>query len=174
MYTGTADHALTAELVTLVDVPVIASGDVNSRARAEALLHTTGCDAVMVGRAAQGNPWLLGELAGRDEQATRRRTRSRPSWCASSARPCASSASTAASRSCASSTAGTCAAARSRARCGRTWPQARTVDEVEELLYAAAPGARALVEAMEAELAALGDGSDDVELGLPISIYGGG
>ncbi len=66
MYTGTADHALTAELVSLVDVPVIASGDVNSRARAEALLHSTGCEAVMVGRAAQGNPWLLGELAGRD------------------------------------------------------------------------------------------------------------
>ena len=52
--------------------------------------------------------------------------------------------------------------------------QVRTVVEVEELLYAAAPGARARVEAMEAELAALGDGSDDVELGLPISIYGGG
>ena len=46
--------------------------------------------------------------------------------------------------------------------------------EVEAALYAAAPGARALVEAMEAELAALGDGSDDVELDLPISIYGGG
>src|SRR4029453_9454783 len=64
MYTGTADHELTAELVDLVDVPVIASGDVDSRARAEEILETTGCAAVMVGRAAQGNPWALGEIAG--------------------------------------------------------------------------------------------------------------
>ena len=35
MYTGTADHSLTAELVSLVDVPVIASGDVTSHARAQ-------------------------------------------------------------------------------------------------------------------------------------------
>ncbi len=67
MYTGTADHALTAELVDLVDVPVIASGDVVSRSRAEEILETTGCAAVMVGRAAQGNPWALGEIAGRTE-----------------------------------------------------------------------------------------------------------
>jgi tRNA-dihydrouridine synthase B len=67
MYTGTADHALTAELVDLVDVPVIASGDVVSRGRAEEILETTGCAAVMVGRAAQGNPWALGEIAGRSE-----------------------------------------------------------------------------------------------------------
>ena len=59
MYTGTADHALTAELVSLVDVPVVASGDVTSRARAQAVLATTGADAVMVGRGAQGNPWAL-------------------------------------------------------------------------------------------------------------------
>jgi nifR3 family TIM-barrel protein len=64
MYTGTADHELTAELVDLVDVPVVASGDVDSRARAEEILETTGCAAVMVGRAAQGNPWALGEIAG--------------------------------------------------------------------------------------------------------------
>jgi tRNA-dihydrouridine synthase B len=64
MYTGTADHALTAELVDLVDVPVIASGDVDSRARAQEVLETTGCAAVMVGRAAQGNPWALGQISG--------------------------------------------------------------------------------------------------------------
>ena len=62
MYTGTADHSLTAELVALVDVPVIASGDVTSRARAQAVLATTGAAAVMVGRAAQGNPWALREI----------------------------------------------------------------------------------------------------------------
>src|SRR5207248_8269411 len=64
MYTGTADHALTAELVSLVDVPVIASGDVTSRARAQAILAATGAAAVMVGRAAQGNPWVLAEIMG--------------------------------------------------------------------------------------------------------------
>jgi tRNA-dihydrouridine synthase B len=72
MYTGTADHELTAELVDLVSVPVVASGDVDSRARAEEILETTGCAAVMVGRAAQGNPWALGEIAGRlDGQPTK-------------------------------------------------------------------------------------------------------
>jgi nifR3 family TIM-barrel protein len=64
MYTGEADHSLTAELVELVDVPVIASGDVTSRARAQAVLATTGAEAVMVGRAAQGNPWALAEILG--------------------------------------------------------------------------------------------------------------
>jgi len=64
MYTGTADHSLTAELVSLVDVPVIASGDVTSRAHAQSVLATTGASAVMVGRAAQGNPWVLREIMG--------------------------------------------------------------------------------------------------------------
>ena len=64
MYTGSADHSLTAELVTLVDVPVIASGDIVSRARAQSVLATTGAAAVMVGRAAQGNPWALREIMG--------------------------------------------------------------------------------------------------------------
>jgi tRNA-dihydrouridine synthase B len=72
MYTGEADHSLTAELVDLVHVPVIASGDVTSRARAEAVLATTGAAAVMVGRAAQGNPWVLREMLGdAGEQPTR-------------------------------------------------------------------------------------------------------
>jgi tRNA-dihydrouridine synthase B len=72
MYTGEADHRLTAELVSLVDVPVIASGDVATRARALAVLETTGAAAVMIGRAAQGNPWALKEiLEGGDGEPTR-------------------------------------------------------------------------------------------------------
>jgi tRNA-dihydrouridine synthase B len=59
MYTGQADHSLTAELVDLVDVPVVASGDVTSRQRAQSVLAMTGAAAVMVGRGAQGNPWVL-------------------------------------------------------------------------------------------------------------------
>jgi tRNA-dihydrouridine synthase B len=62
MYTGYADHTLTAELVSLVDVPVIASGDVTSGAKAEAVLAATGASAVMVGRGAQGNPWAIREI----------------------------------------------------------------------------------------------------------------
>ena len=80
MYTGTADHSLTAELVALVDVPVIASGDITSRARAQAVLATTGAAAVMVGRGAQGNPWVLREIvdgdgARADARGGRRRAR---------------------------------------------------------------------------------------------------
>src|SRR5256885_1326972 len=66
MYTGEADHALTAELVERVGVPIVASGDVTSRARAQAVLATTGAAAVMVGRGAQGNPWALREILGED------------------------------------------------------------------------------------------------------------
>src|SRR5439155_295675 len=72
MYTGYADHTLTAELVELVAVPVVASGDVTSRARAEAVLTATGASAVMVGRGAQGNPWALREIVfGETEQPSR-------------------------------------------------------------------------------------------------------
>ena len=77
MYTGTADHSLTAELVALVDVPVIASGDVTSRARAQSVLATTGAAAVMVGRAAQGNPWVLREIMGDDSEPSPRGGRRR-------------------------------------------------------------------------------------------------
>jgi tRNA-dihydrouridine synthase B len=66
MYTGRADHALTAELVDAVDVPVVASGDVTTAAGAQSVLEQTGCAAVMVGRAAQGNPWALREIVTSD------------------------------------------------------------------------------------------------------------
>jgi nifR3 family TIM-barrel protein len=62
MYTGFADHALTTQLVELVDVPVFASGDITDRVRAEAVMALTGCAGVMIGRAAQGNPWAVRDL----------------------------------------------------------------------------------------------------------------
>jgi tRNA-dihydrouridine synthase B len=72
MYTGYADHTLTAELVELVDVPVIASGDVTSHAKAQAVLAATGASAVMVGRGAQGNPWAIREIVfGETDQPSR-------------------------------------------------------------------------------------------------------
>ncbi len=63
MYAGRADHSLTAELVERVSVPVVASGDITCRAEAERVLAQTGAAAVMVGRAARGNPWAIREIA---------------------------------------------------------------------------------------------------------------
>ena len=93
MYTGTADHTLTAELVDLVDVPVIASGDVTSYARARTVLAETGRGG------GDGRPRGAGQPLGaprdprRRGRASRRARRSSPSSSSSSARPCASSAS---------------------------------------------------------------------------------
>ncbi|MGH3015169.1 MAG: tRNA dihydrouridine synthase DusB [Gaiellaceae bacterium] len=169
MYTGTADHSLTAELVELVDVPVVASGDVVSRERAQQLLDGTGCAAVMVGRAAQGNPWAVGEIAGAlageptpaqvvaelvlfmratvDELGEQRATgflKKFYGWYLG------------------------------RGRFPRPFKQELvqlgTLAEVEERLFAAAPGAAEELARLEGELPA----EDDVLLDLPISIYGGG
>src|SRR5580765_5580679 len=68
MYTGTADHALTTELVERVGIPVIASGDIVDRRSAERVLDSTGAAAVMVGRGAQGQPWTLQEMAERSAE----------------------------------------------------------------------------------------------------------
>ena len=88
MYAGDADHTLTAELVELVEVPVIACGDITSRARAPSVLDSTGAAAVMVGRGAQGNPWVLREIVG-GAAPSRRARRSQPSSSCSSAKPSA-------------------------------------------------------------------------------------
>jgi tRNA-dihydrouridine synthase B len=61
-YHGKADHAITAEIVRKVDIPVVASGDVTSPEAAAAILGTTGAAAVMVARGAAGDPWLLDAL----------------------------------------------------------------------------------------------------------------
>jgi len=66
MYGGGADHSLTAELASLLDIPVVASGDVRSGEQARALI-AAGAAAVMIGRAAQGNPWLLSEILSGEE-----------------------------------------------------------------------------------------------------------
>ena len=63
MYTGFADHSLTAELVSRVSVPVMASGDIVDHSVATRVLEDTGAAAVMVGRGAQGRPWALREMA---------------------------------------------------------------------------------------------------------------
>ena len=69
LYQGEAEYATIAAIKAEVRIPVIANGDIDSPAKARAVLDATGADAVMIGRAAQGRPWLPGAigafLAGR-------------------------------------------------------------------------------------------------------------
>ncbi len=62
-YKGEADWATIANTVQTVDVPVIANGDIGCLSSAEAALKASGAFGVMVGRAAMGQPWLLGQIA---------------------------------------------------------------------------------------------------------------
>lgn len=62
-YTGTAEHETIAAIKAAVSIPLIANGDIDSPQKALAVLQYTGCDAVMVGRAAQGRPWIFREIA---------------------------------------------------------------------------------------------------------------
>jgi tRNA-dihydrouridine synthase B len=61
MYSGTADWDFIKELKARLSIPVIGNGDVNSADDAVRMLHHTGCDAVMIGRASRGNPWIFRE-----------------------------------------------------------------------------------------------------------------
>ena len=63
-YKGSADWDAIARVRDAVSVPLIANGDVASRADIAECLRRSGADAVMIGRAAQGQPWICGELAG--------------------------------------------------------------------------------------------------------------
>jgi nifR3 family TIM-barrel protein len=169
MYTGTADHALTAELVSLVDVPVVASGDIVSRAKAQAVLATTGAAAVMVGRAAQGNPWVLEEIvdgAGREP--------SREEIVAELVLFVRETVRELGERRASGFLKKFYGWYLGRGRFPRPFKQELVVldstEEVERRLLAAAPGAIPLVERLEAEIPS----GDELTLELPISIYGGG
>jgi len=62
-YAGRADWRVIQDVKRAVTVPVFGNGDVRSGADALRMLDETGCDAVIVGRAAQGNPWVFREIA---------------------------------------------------------------------------------------------------------------
>ena len=170
MYTGTADHALTAELVDRVGIPVIASGDIGDRTTAERVIDATGAAAVMVGRGAQGRPWALREMAGdggadaaevvaelirfmrevereMDERAVGF-LRKFYGWYLRGA-----------------------PGAKAIRGALVTCP---TVADAERELLEFCPGARGLLAAHAAELELLPDSETDRLLELPISIYGGG
>lgn len=66
-YSGKADWSLIRALKEAVKVPVIGNGDVRSLADARRMEAETGCDAVMVGRAALGNPWIFRSLKAGEE-----------------------------------------------------------------------------------------------------------
>ena len=169
MYTGTADHALTAELVELVDVPVVASGDITSRQRATTVLAETGCAAVMVGRAAQGNPWAVGEIAGVVE--------ARPSREEVVAELLLFMRDTVAEMGEQRATGFLkkfygwyLGRGRFPKPFANELVRLERIEQVEERLLAAAPGAHEVLARLEADLPV----TDNVVLDLPVSIYAGG
>ncbi len=173
MYTGTADHTLTAELVERVGVPVIASGDITDRARAQVVLDSTGAAAVMIGRGAQGRPWALREMAGG--------TTAEPDraevyaelirFMREVVREMGDERSVGFLRK----FYGWYLRGSDGARAVRgELMTATTVAEAEDVLLRACPAAGTLLAQHEAELGALPDTDTDRLLDLPISIYGGG
>ena len=169
MYTGTADHSLTAELVDVVDVPVIASGDVTSRARAQAVLATTGASAVMVGRAAQGNPWVLREIMedGAPEPTPEEVIAELVLFMRETVRELGERKAQGFLKKFYGWYLG-------RGRFPRAFKAELTqiddLDDVERRLFTAAPGARFVLARLEEEQPT----GDEVTLDLPISVYGGG
>jgi tRNA-dihydrouridine synthase B len=62
MYEGAAEHDTVRAIKAELKIPVIANGDIRTPADALTVLRDTGCDAVMIGRAAQGRPWIFDEV----------------------------------------------------------------------------------------------------------------
>jgi tRNA-dihydrouridine synthase B len=61
-FAGSAEYATVAEVKRLVRIPVFANGDIDSPIKALEVLRETGADGVMIGRAAQGRPWIFREI----------------------------------------------------------------------------------------------------------------
>lgn len=61
-YMGNVDYTTIAQVKKILDIPVIASGDIFSKALVEKMFSETGCDAVAVARGALGNPWIFKEM----------------------------------------------------------------------------------------------------------------
>ena len=63
LYNGEAEFETIRQIKAAIQIPVLANGDVTTPHRAKEVLEQTGCDALMIGRAAQGRPWVFRELA---------------------------------------------------------------------------------------------------------------
>ncbi len=61
-YSGKADWAVIREVKKAVRIPVIGNGDVTDGETARCMMEETGCDGIMIGRAAKGNPWIFREV----------------------------------------------------------------------------------------------------------------
>jgi tRNA-dihydrouridine synthase B len=171
MYTGQADHGVTAELVELVDVPVIASGDITSRGRAESVLGATGAAAVMVGRGAQGNPWALREMVdGKPAEPSRQEVAAELIlFIRETVRELGERKAAGFLKKFYGWYLGH---GRFPKRFKQELVQLDSTEDVVTRLFAAAPKAAPLVERLETELP---DVADEILLdSMPISIYGGG
>jgi tRNA-dihydrouridine synthase B len=62
-YTGRAEYDTIAAVKAALNIPVVANGDIDSPEKARDVLAATGADALMIGRAAQGRPWIFREIA---------------------------------------------------------------------------------------------------------------
>ena len=61
-FNGTAEYATIGLVKRAVSIPVLANGDIDSASKAQHIIRTHGVDGVMIGRAAQGQPWIFGEI----------------------------------------------------------------------------------------------------------------
>lgn len=61
-FTGTADWSIIRRVKDVVTIPVIGNGDVETAEDARRMFEETGCDAIMIGRAAMGNPWIFADV----------------------------------------------------------------------------------------------------------------
>jgi tRNA-dihydrouridine synthase B len=171
MYTGEADHRLTAELVGLVGVPVIASGDVTSREKALGVLERTGAAAVMVARSAQGNPWALREIVeGESFRPTREEVAAElVVFVREAVRELGEQRAVGFLKKFYGWYLGH---GRFPKPFKQELVQLRTTEEVVTRLFAAAPGAAPLVRRLEEELPAAAE--ETLLDRLPISLHGGG
>ena len=62
LYKGEAEYETITAVKNAIKIPVVANGDINTPEKAEFVLKTTGADAIMIGRAAQGRPWIFREI----------------------------------------------------------------------------------------------------------------
>lgn len=63
LYTGDAEYETIAAIKQAISIPLFANGDIGSPQKARAVLDATGADALLIGRAAQGRPWIFREIA---------------------------------------------------------------------------------------------------------------